>query len=557
LVAGVREARPTKIQSIPQCEKLASLRSDFARKKIVMAVSSETTNDLMAVFSNTVTAGFAALAGPVNGIFGLMIALVVAMTGIQWAVSSNRDALAGAFSKILLIGAFTYIINDWQGLSETIFQGFLNLGLSAGGGGISSADFLNPGAVIETGWQIVKALGDAPTTTEDPLDVIGNLIDAIIIGISMLGIMVAFAVLALQIIVTLLEFKIVTLGGFILLPFGILSKTAFMAERPLGYVVASGLKVLALAIIISGAQTVFAQLAPSPEPDIYEAMTILTAAIILAMLSLFAPNLAAALVSGGPALGAGALAVGGLAVGGAAGGAAAGIAGAGAAAAGTASGATSKIASSAKAAAGASAGKPPSGPTGRASGGSGPNPSGPSSPNDGARTTGSRSGNGGVSGGTAPSSSSVASGFNSPNSKGVPRALSATPFGSWEGAASSVSPPSQTSGASTSATAGSNAPSVGGGASGTDQGEPTPSSSAAASKEAASSGGKSSGGSGQTGVSAPPNYHRFPERAPQSSGSQAGRSRAFNAYFAANTARQLLPANENSGSLSPSIREED
>jgi hypothetical protein len=68
-----------------------------------MAVSSETTNDLMAVFSNTVTSGFAALVGPVNGIFGLMIALVVALTGIQWAVSSNRDALAGAFSKILLI----------------------------------------------------------------------------------------------------------------------------------------------------------------------------------------------------------------------------------------------------------------------------------------------------------------------------------------------------------------------------------------------------------------------------------------------------------------------
>ena len=81
-----------------------------------MPVSSETTNDLMAVFSTTVTSGFSALVGPVNGIFGLMIALVVAMTGIQWAISSNRDALSGAFSKILLIGAFAYIINDWQGL---------------------------------------------------------------------------------------------------------------------------------------------------------------------------------------------------------------------------------------------------------------------------------------------------------------------------------------------------------------------------------------------------------------------------------------------------------
>ena len=66
------------------------------------------------------------------------------------------------------------------------------------------------------------------------------------------------AVLALQIIVSLLEFKIVTLGGFVLLPFGIWNKSAFLAERPLGYVVSSGLKVLALAIVVSGARTIFA-----------------------------------------------------------------------------------------------------------------------------------------------------------------------------------------------------------------------------------------------------------------------------------------------------------
>ena len=68
-----------------------------------MAVSSQTANDLMTVFSGTITAGFSSLAGPVNGIFGLMIGLVVALTGLQWAVSSNRDVLAGAFSKILVI----------------------------------------------------------------------------------------------------------------------------------------------------------------------------------------------------------------------------------------------------------------------------------------------------------------------------------------------------------------------------------------------------------------------------------------------------------------------
>ncbi len=502
-----------------------------------MAVSSETTNDLMAVFSNTVTAGFGQLVGPVNGIFGLMIALVVALTGIQWAVSSNRDALAGAFSKILLIGTFAYIINDWQGLSETIFAGFLQLGLTAGGGSISSADFLNPGAVIETGWQIVKALGDSPTTTEDPLDVIGNLIDAIIIGISMLGIMIAFAVLALQIIVTLLEFKIVTLGGFILLPFGILSKTAFMAERPLGYVVSSGLKVLALAIVISGAQAVFAQLTPSPEPDIYEAMTILTAAIILAMLSLFAPNLAAALVSGGPALGAGALAVGGLAVGGAAGMAAAGVAGAGAAAGGAASGAGSQIASSARAAAGAGAGRPPQGPSGGSNGsspaGSGPKGGAAPSPGNYASLGAGSSGNGDSTYPKRGKDDGASANSYPQRGKNLPMSSSGS---SEYTAKSSPSPERETS---------------------ADQGSvPQQSSSSSASQtpSQASQAGTAGATLGAQSSSGPPRYHRFPAHSSQS---HAGRSKALSAYFAANTARQLLPANENSGSLSPSIREED
>jgi type IV secretion system protein TrbL len=332
-----------------------------------MAASPETANDLMVVFSNTVSAGFDDLSGAVNGVFGLMIALVVALTGIQWALSSNREALAAGFGKVLLIGAFAYLINDWQALSQTLWNGFVDLGLTAGGGSLSREEFLNPGEVLEQGWQIVKALGETPAPADDPFDVMGNLVDALILGLAMIGIMLAFAVLALQIIVTLLEFKIVTLGGFVLLPFGIWTKSAFLAERPLGYVAASGLKVLALAIVVSGARSVFDQLQPSANPDMYEALAILAAALLLAMLALFIPSLASALVTGGPALGAGAALSGGLAV--AAGGAL--TVGAMAAAVGGPARAAA-ISSPARAAAGAGSGRPPPG----AAPGSGAGPSG-------------------------------------------------------------------------------------------------------------------------------------------------------------------------------------
>jgi type IV secretion system protein TrbL len=370
-----------------------------------MPVTSGVSNDLMTVFSDTVSAGFANLVGVVNGVFGLMIVLVVALTGINWALSDNRAVLASGFGKVLLIGFFAYLINDWQSLSETIFAGFIEMGLIAGGSSLSAADFLNPGAIIEQGWQIVKIIGESPANSTGILEALGNMVDAILIAFSMVGIMLAFGMLAIQIVMTLLEFKIVTLAGFVLLPFGIWSKSAFLAERPLGYVVSASLKVLALAIIISGARAVFDQLTPSPEADVYEALTILTASMFLALLAIFAPNLAASLITGGPNLGAGSAISTGLLMGGA--GAVTGAAAWGAMR-GAARLAGGGFAGAARAAAGAIAprGSPP--PALPPPSGGGPSGGGPTSPTAGGRalpppsTSGGEGGGGSTGGGGGP-----------------------------------------------------------------------------------------------------------------------------------------------------------
>lgn len=465
----------------------------------------ETPNELMVVFSNTVTAGFDALSGSVNGVFGLLIALVVALTGIQWALSPNREVLASGFGKVLLIGAFAWIINDWQALSETIYAGFLELGLTAGGGSLSRAEFLNPGAILQQGWEIVKALGETPAPVENPLDVMGNMADALILGLAMIGIMLAFAILALQIIVSLLEFKIVTLGGFVLLPFGIWNKTAFLAERPLGYVVSSGLKVLALAIVVSGARTIFDQLQPSANPDIYEALTILVAALLLAMLAIFIPNLASALVTGGPALGAGAALTSGLAVAGAGALVAGGVAGAGAMA-----GRAAAVSGSSRSAAGAASAARSSG-SGPASGGS-PSGGGPRpSPNPG-----SGPGPGSGSGGHAGSGGDDGARAARPSSEGGPK--STAPGAS--GAETATTPDDTPSGRPAP-------PPVSGKAG------PEPKETRA---RPSLSEDRPSGGTGQA---------------------PAGRSAALQAFFIANSGRALMPAGENSGALKPTVRPED
>ena len=133
-------------------------------------------------------------------------------------------------------------------------------------------------------------------------------------------VLLSFFILAIQLFVTLIEFKLTTLAGFILIPFGLFGKTAFLAERVLGNVVSSGVKVLVLAVIVGVGSTLFAQFtqsAPGAQPTVDDAMALVLAALSLLGLGIFGPGVANGIVSGGPQLGAGAVVGTGLTVGGA------------------------------------------------------------------------------------------------------------------------------------------------------------------------------------------------------------------------------------------------
>jgi len=94
-------------------------------------------------------------------------------------------------------------------------------------------------------------------------DVFLNLDSIVVLLLAWVIVIIAFFVLAVQLFVTLIEFKLTTLAGFVLVPFALWNKTAFLAERVLGNVVSSGIKVLVLAVIVASAR---AFLGNSPQP---------------------------------------------------------------------------------------------------------------------------------------------------------------------------------------------------------------------------------------------------------------------------------------------------
>jgi type IV secretion system protein TrbL len=273
------------------------------------------------VFSSYIDSGFGLLGGEVAFIATTLIVIDVTLAALFWAWAGDDDILAKFVKKIIFVGVFAYLISNWTMLAGIVFESFAALGLMASGTGFSAEDLMRPGRVAQTGLDAGRPLLESISDLMGWIAFFENFIQIACLFFAWALVILAFFILSVQLFVTLIEFKLTVLAGFVLIPFGLFGKTSFMAERVLGNVVSSGIKVLVLAVIIGIGSTLFGEFTQGfggQQPSIDEAMAIVLAALSLLGLGIFGPGIANGLVSGGPQLGAGAAGGTALAVGGAA-----------------------------------------------------------------------------------------------------------------------------------------------------------------------------------------------------------------------------------------------
>lgn len=359
------------------------------------------------IFGRYLDSGFGLLKGDVGHLATILIAIDVTLAALFWLLDEEAHVLARLVKKVLFVGAFAYIINNFKYLADLIFSSFSTLGLDASANTISAADLLKPGRLAGIGFDAAKPLMDQLADLMGLDTFFANFLTIIVLLIVWLLVILSFFILAIQLFITILEFKLTTLAGFTLVPFALWNKTAFLAERVLGNVVTSGIKVMVLAVVVGIGSTFFSQYVTGlngSTPDLVQALTLALASLTLLGLGIFGPSIATGLVSGAPQLGAGAAV-----------GTAAAAAGAGLLGAGAVRGLLGNVGSTAgaiQAAAGLSGGKPgggtprgggpgPAGPSGGNGGGSG-SASAPTGGANAPKSGGGSSGGGGGSGGAAP-----------------------------------------------------------------------------------------------------------------------------------------------------------
>ncbi|MBV0888838.1 P-type conjugative transfer protein TrbL [Komagataeibacter oboediens] len=275
-------------------------------------------DNFLNTFTNTIDSGFGLLKGNVVSLAGSLSVLDIALAGLFWAWAADEDIIQRLVKKTLYIGFFAFLINNFDHLAKVVFDSFATMGLRAGGGSLALSDFLRPGRLAATGFDAAQPLLESVHNLLGPVAFFKNFIQIFVLCLSWLIVLAAFFILAVQLFVALIEFKLTSLAGFVLIPFALFNRTAFLAEKVLGNVVSSGVKVMVLAVISAIASVLFRQFNISygdAVPTIGQAVSVVLASVSIVGLSIYGGSIANGLISGAPQLGAGAAVGTGMAVG--------------------------------------------------------------------------------------------------------------------------------------------------------------------------------------------------------------------------------------------------
>jgi len=254
-------------------------------------------NSFLDQFLALADSGFGLIQGDVTYVLNALIVISITLAGAQWALAGEAP-MAPLFRKVLFVGLFAFLVNNWASLSTIIVRSGAQLGLNAGGNGMSMADLHNPGRVGQIG---VELFGRTAAMAEG-MNIFTDAFAMATVWVSAVLVMLGFFVLAMQLFVSLIAFKLGSLAAFVALPWGVFNGTSWVAERPLGWVAGCAIRLFVLAFIASIAITFVNTLPATFTLNAGGVLNIFLFGLTVLALAWFAPMLASEVVQGQPHL---------------------------------------------------------------------------------------------------------------------------------------------------------------------------------------------------------------------------------------------------------------
>ena len=234
--------------------------------------------------------------------------LLMAIIAILMRATNPADVLAGFMLSLLKFLFYQMLVVNWRVLCDGFAGAMMAIGAMVGGGGLTANDILNAGHIMGLGWRTTAPILAHWQRISTLWDVMGAPTDFVLFGLAVLASLVAFFVLAVQIILAVIEFKVISVLAEPLLAFGLFQPTQFIAEAVVKGTVAGAVRLGAMALIVGIIVPIIHVLGVNPDPRVptyWIALNTAAGSLLLMIAAWKAPSYAASLLGGAAAQAAG------------------------------------------------------------------------------------------------------------------------------------------------------------------------------------------------------------------------------------------------------------
>jgi len=257
-------------------------------------VSSTILNDIVRDYESVTAAWFTALAPIARTVFWTLVLIELVWSAVWWAVDreDGLGVIAALLRKVLAVGFFYALLLNGGEWIRAVIQGF-----SAAGTAASGVADLSPTGVFDQG----LALANQILNSVEGLGILEAIFPSLVAALTALVVVVAFAVIAAQLLVALVESFIVIGAGILFVGFAGSRWTKFFTDRYLSYVASVGVKLFVLYLIMGVGMGIAGRWVPvlarggfSPVPFFY----VMGGSLVFLFLTWHIPSVASAMMAG-------------------------------------------------------------------------------------------------------------------------------------------------------------------------------------------------------------------------------------------------------------------
>lgn len=267
--------------------------------EVVLPPQQQDLNDMLKTFNFYITKNISGLQDTAKKLFLGLVAIDLVLTIFMYL--GHPDMLKTIIARIMKYSFVLYIILNYREIVNIIIDGFTWIGFKGAAQAVSIKTLTDPAYIAHIGARIMSGVITATTSVFVP--VIGHIY--LFFGILIFASIVSVAI---NFMVTYLEFYILALLSLVLIPFGANKYTSWVAQKVMNMLFAFGVKIMVLSFLAAVAIPIFDNWAAptivgyTPGKIIESLIYMTFGSVSLAILAWHAPSLAMTLVNGMPSL---------------------------------------------------------------------------------------------------------------------------------------------------------------------------------------------------------------------------------------------------------------